>query len=528
MTLETRDATWSIETRDDGGRVMVARMVPYGEVSVGPRGPEVFDRGALRVPTDRVVPLTIDHGDGTLTRIGRLVASENRDDGAYGTFQISDTANGRDTHTLLRDGVVDAVSVGFIAEQEERRGEARALQSAELDHLAVVAKGQYQGAAPVAVRNKQEATIMADETTATDPAATDDAETRTAEPAEDLATAAQLAQTEDRVRSLQTLVEGLEAGKYAKVEDRATAGVLAHLIIGAQRGDKDADVELRALAKDTTTTAAGIVPDFYSNEVISVIDLARPFVADLATDPIGSHGMDHIYPKVTQKPAVGKQSAEHAEPASQQFTVGVETVTLDTFAGANDVAVQTIDRSTPAFLDAYYKELAGIYAQETEQEAEADVLGATGIGTSVLATTADLATTWSGLVAGAVNVAKGVKRMPDRLWASPDRWGQLADLVDADGRPVFPAFGQGPQNALGNIALGTQDGTVSNLVLRMCPNFATGTLLMGWSGGAATIESGKQQLRAIQVATVSWELGVYGYFATAVKYPAAFHSFTTS
>lgn len=526
MAVESRPATITLETRDDAAeRVVVARMVPYGETSDGPRGPEVFDRGAVQIP-DRVIPLNVDHGGGVLERVGRLTDFENRDDGAYGTFAISDTANGRDVHTLLRDGVADAVSVGFIAREETRRGETRAVQVAELDHLAVVGKGQYEGAAPVAVRNQQEAATMAEDTTATETEAPDKAETEE-RAAVETATIEALAATEDRVRSLETLVEGLKSG--ARIEERtdvATAGRIAHLIVRSQKGDQAADVELRALAQDSTTTAAGIVPDYYSRDIISIIDTARPFVADLASDPAGDYGMDIIYPKVTQKPLVGKQSAEAAEVSSQQMTVGTQTVTLDTFAGANAVSVQTIDRSNPSFLEAFYRELAGIYAQETEQEAEADVLGAAGIGTSVLGSSATLATTWAALVAAAVAVAKGVKRMPDRLWVSPDRWGQLADYVDADGRPVFPAFGQGPTNALGNIALGTQDGTVSNLLLRMVPNFAAGTMIMGYSGAAATLEVPNQQLRAIRVSTLEWELGVYGYFATVVKYPAGFYSFT--
>lgn len=528
------------ETRDDGAPGFTARLVPWGEVAhVAGVGQERFMPGSMRIP-DSVVPLSIDHGNGALELIGKLIGTENRTDGLYGHFDISATPEGLKTYTLLRDGVLSSVSAGFTGAKSTRDPQgARVIHSAELDHVAVVQKGAYPGARVVSVRSKEgrmaDQTDTANQATndeqADQPAAAAAVEVREAAPPADVVTRDQYQATEDRVRSLEALVETLQSGTQQS-KPRVSLGRAAELVILEQRNkltpaEHGELVELRALALDTTTTAAGLVPDFYSSEVISIVDTQRPFVSALDSDPIGASGMNLVYPEVVQKPTVAKQSAEHGEPSSTIFDIDPKTVGIDTFAGANDVAVQVIDRSTPSFLDAYYRELAGIYAQETEQEAETVVLGATGILTSVLADFgASASATISALTSAAVNIAKNVKRMPTHLWMSPDRWGQLAELADSTGRPLFVWGDNGPQNAIGQTNLASMAGQVAGLQLRMVPNFGTNTALLGWSGAAATAEEDPLRVQALQVNTLSWELGVYGYFATVVKHAKGFHSFT--
>lgn len=523
---------------EDEGMMMTARLVPFGEVGRARGGiSERFEPGALAVPEEGV-PLTVVHpgdsstpGGSVLERIGWLVSHEERADGHYGTFRISDTAAGRDTHALMRDRVARSVSVGFIPGESTQDPDGtvvrRASRPSQLDHVAVVPRGAYAGATPVAVR--QEGHMPDIDPNATPQVADADPATEDRDGAPAPVQTTQLdVVTEDRMRSLEALVAAIANGEHVTQERRMPSlGEAARWTILAARGDEDAALQLRALATDDTTSAAGLVPSYYSQEIISIVDAARPFVDAHPTDPIGDHGMDVVYPKVTQKPTVGKQASEGAEVASQEMQVGTQTVTLDTFAGANAVSIQLIERSSPAFVGAFYRELAGIYAQETEQEAEADVLAA-ATGTAVLADLgASASATQDAFILAAVTIAKAVKRMPSDLFLSPDRWGQLAELRDTTGRPLLLQEEGSGQNQVGQLSLRQAGGSILGLRVVMVPNFATATAIMAaTSVAAANLEQRPVQLQAMKVSTLEWELGVYGYYALAIKHAAGYYDFT--
>lgn len=523
--LETRDA-------DDGAMRVTARLVPFGETARISGGREERFTPETRIDTrGDSIPFVLGHREGQLPEpwqvVGQLTGVETRDDGVYGEIVLSDTQPGRETHTLLRDGALREVSIGFVPGEYRTDPDGVIVrESVTLDHVAVVHRGAYRNAAAVAVR-EQEQTVQDNDTTADEAVETRADEQQTLE----VHTDEDVARIEDRMRSLEALVAGIESGAATQQQRLPDLGVAMRAFILAKHGNdrqkqRDAEIELRALAKDTTTTSTGIVPDHYSQEIISIVDTNRPFVAGVDRDPIGEYGMNEVYPKVVTKPSVAKQSSEGAEVSSTQLDIDPVTVPLGTFAGANAVSIQLIERSNPAFVGAYYRELAGIYAQETEQELETLVVAET-TGTSVLADWSASATaSQDALIDAAVGIAKAVKRMPEKLWLAPDKWGELAKMRDTTGRPLLLTDGS-RENAVGKLSLRVANGSILELDAIMVPNFATATrVLMGWSGAAATLEQEAGQLRATRVSTLEVELGVYGYFGAAIKYPLGFHEFT--
>jgi len=119
-----RDYAADIEVRSDGtGRTVHGVLVPYNQVARvsdgGPSYEEMFAPGAFardilaRAGDFRGVKLLYQHNHRE--PIGRAV--ELRDDtaGVYGAFRIAATARGDEALELLRDGVIDAFSVGFRA-----------------------------------------------------------------------------------------------------------------------------------------------------------------------------------------------------------------------------------------------------------------------------------------------------------------------------------------------------------------------------------------------------------------------------
>lgn len=522
----------ALEPTDEGGARI--RVMPYG-VTIEHQGDRItYDPGALTVPD--FVPINLDHGDGALDRIGLLDRHQATAEALYGNLSISDTAIGRDVRTLLRDGVLTDVSAGvrIDASSTDRQGVVHL--TGTLDHIAIVTRGAFSG-------GPNGARVLAAYQEGTPPVP--ESETP---PIEQYA-------TRDDIDAMQRVLEGQIAAlavpspaapvsrpgnfrdlrEYFTIQRNALNGDAparermalytreAEAVMQATR----AGLSEYALADDTTTTAAGLVPDYLSSEVISLIDNFRPFVESIPSDPVGPYGMSVVYPKVVTKPDVGVQAAEKTEVESQAMDIDPFSVDLVTFAGASDVSLQLIERSQPSFLNLLFAELAGVYAGRTDAASIAAVVAAVDAMGGHEATVADLgasaAATWAAFAAAAAAIAADSKRPADTVWIAADRFGQLLELVDSDGRPLIVPDESGPSNAQGVGSFGTFRFRYGGLRVIVDPHAAAGTVLIGWARGASTVELRPQQLRALQVDLLGVNAGVWGLFATVVKYPQAFY-----
>jgi hypothetical protein len=236
--------------------------------------------------------------------------------------------------------------------------------------------------------------------------------------------------------------------------------------------------------------------------------------------------MSVVYPLVTQKPVVENQAAEGGEVGSQEFNIGTVSYDLLTYAGANRVSIQLVERSQPSFVEALFRELAGQYAIVTEQAAITAALAATTQVQVLADFSADAALTIAALAAANTQVIDGVRRPATHVWVGSTRWEEFLALVDSTGRPLVTWPGGDPSNAFGLSSLSVMTGSLSGLQLVLVPNMGAQVAIMGWAGGAANLEQNPVQLRSQQVSTLDWELGVYGLYQFAEKYPAGFVEFT--
>src|SRR6185503_3467085 len=85
------------------------------------------------------------------------------------------------------------------------------------------------------------------------------------------------------------------------------------------------------------------------------------------------------FPKITQRPEVGKQSTEKSEVASQKTVISSDTFNMQTFAGAGDLSIQLIKRSSPDFLNLWTQLLGEDYAIKTDDAALDALLGTTAV-----------------------------------------------------------------------------------------------------------------------------------------------------
>lgn len=143
------------------GRTLHIRAVPWEtEAQIGPTTWEVFARGAFAKQAAQVhrVPLTLGHprpGDSIAsTLIGRLASMVEGADGLDVQARMGTSSAANDALALVNDGVLDQVSVGFIAvgtakSQRPGGGQVVRREMARLDHLALVGEGAYGPAARV-------------------------------------------------------------------------------------------------------------------------------------------------------------------------------------------------------------------------------------------------------------------------------------------------------------------------------------------------------------------------------------------
>ena len=161
MTLEYRASSPDLEVRTDA-RTVVGIAVPFGEVAhvrnnSGGEYRERFVKGAFRKTIEqrgaKRVKFLAMH-DYQRLPLGRADVLREDENGLYAEFRVSKTTAGDEVLELIKDGALDALSVGF-APVSSRNGKDGALERSEvaLKEVSAVSSGAYPGATIVAVRS---------------------------------------------------------------------------------------------------------------------------------------------------------------------------------------------------------------------------------------------------------------------------------------------------------------------------------------------------------------------------------------
>ena len=278
----------------------------------------------------------------------------------------------------------------------------------------------------------------------------------------------------------------------------------------------------RALADVLTTDNEGVVPDAFTAEMIGIIDATRPFLGSTRRLPTPSAGTRLIVPVITQRPLVGKQATEKSEVASRKTIIETTDFTMETFAGAGDLSIQLIRRSSPEFLNLWLELLGEAYADVTEDAAVDALLGATGIN----AGTAPFEPLNGDVSFGEafINAQAVSKRLfPDTLWLSTEA---MADFIDAKGdgtnAPLYTGL------SLNVNAAGRLDGQISGLRPVHVPSLDNEAVdaIVGPSRGFAWAEDGTYTLQADVPAKAGRDVGLVGMVWFAPWYPEAFTTYS--
>ena len=146
---------------DSGAAVLEGVAVPWNVPARVGRFSESFKRGALNF--DRDILVNIQHDPR------RVVARNNAagglalwdsPEGLRTRINLPDTAEGRDTRTLVNTGVLGGLSIEFRANDERWAGNHRTVLQADLDSIGIVSRPAYAGATISEGRSVESATYL--------------------------------------------------------------------------------------------------------------------------------------------------------------------------------------------------------------------------------------------------------------------------------------------------------------------------------------------------------------------------------
>lgn len=275
----------------------------------------------------------------------------------------------------------------------------------------------------------------------------------------------------------------------------------------------------RAVANTLSSDVGGLIRPQYLDQIAQVIDKSRPIVDSARKVSLVSGKLS--YPSVTQRPIVGKQTAEKTEAPSQKMTVVFVDVIADTYVGAGDLSWQAINWSTPDALGLWFDLAAEQYALQTEAATGTVLAAATAMATPAVPATPTLADWMTAITAAAGVIYTASRRRPDTVWTDVTTGYSIMGLV-ANVAPVFfPA---------GNFSLSSGQGNVGGLRLVISGGLPAKTVVVGDSGSllAAETAGAPVELRAVEPAIGGMEVGIIGAFVSKITDAGGFRKLTVA
>jgi hypothetical protein len=290
--------------------------------------------------------------------------------------------------------------------------------------------------------------------------------------------------------------------------------------------------QTRAVADQKTTDTTGILPTPIIGQVVNLIDANRPFISSLGGTKglSGIPGATFTRPKITQHVGVGQQvpaggAGEKTQLTSQKMTVSPVSFAKNTYGGTVDISRQDIDWTSPSAWDILVRDLANVYAVQTETAASA-AFKAASTATPVVVATNDLKGWTLAIYTAAMHSYQAGFMMPDRIWCSLDVWAALGSLVDV-ARVVLP-----PDAAVGGDAMDSMDigastlasfrGDLLGVPRIVVPTFVAGTCIIGPSALFEVYEEVIGLLSVIEPSILGVQVAYGGYVAWGTLAATAF------
>ncbi len=552
ITVESEVTVRSLSKRE-----IDVRLAPFDTVIQTITGPEVIARGAFEgsIPS-KVLLMGLEHEvhlgvgqDGRVIPVrrptGKAISIDEREDGAYATFRVAKTVAGDEILALADDGVIGGVSIEmgrnarFRTEQRQGR-RTSVVEFADLRAASPTYQPAYVEAEVLAVRSQKEDAPVATEEKAAPAAGATAVQEPAEEPrlevqtrsADEGALLAQMAsafnkpmeQILDRLERMEERSRmGFEIPAAPAEKLKVSRGMWMETALKILSGERIPDTQYRVVQDFITADNAGIVPDAFVDELIGVIDPARPFMATTRRLETPESGMSIQVPKITQRPTVAEQMTEKALLSSQKSIITTVSFDVHTYGGVGDISLQLLKRASRSFQGLFLELLAEAYAIETEDAAVSALITAINDGGPEPAGALDPENLSLG--ASFVTSFNATRRPPDTIWLST---GAVGEFIDAKASGTnAPLYGdlRADFSAAGGIS-----GTISGLRAVHVPTLDDkgAYAIVGPSRGYAWAEDGTYTLQVEVPAKAGRDVALVGMVWHVPWYPAAFSLFNVA
>jgi HK97 family phage prohead protease/HK97 family phage major capsid protein len=490
--METRE----FEVRADlEERTITGLAVPYGQdANIGGAYMERFVPGAISDVTD--VKLFYGHEEP----IGKVLTGRDTDAGYEITAKVSDTARGNEVMTLMRDGVLNKFSVGFVPLESERDGSTVTRTKVSLKEVSVVPFPAFAGANITEVREDGGTP----------------AETSEPQPEQDNSMPENIEldvrAVQDEVAELRRVVEaGQTVATPAPLgaEFRSQGEFAKALVAG--------DIKAQEFARTASTSADAAVVAPWFGYINTLIANNRPTVSAFSRAALPATGLTVEYSKIDANTLdVDVQDPENEALAFGNLTFETVSTPVKTYGGYTSFSRQYVERSQVNTLDQVFQGLALAYAGASNG-ALVTALGALDYtGKTFDADGGTASSLAEGIANGAAYIFTNTGLRPEFILTGTDGYVKLAKVAAGDGRPVLLSDGNGFNN-IGTANIPGLSGSVFGLPIIVDPAIGAGVVYMANSNAVITMESAGAPVRLTDgdITTLTDSVSVYGYMAIA-------------
>ena len=515
IKLIAGDFTLDAAAGETPRRTISGTAVPYNVPATVSDGTQViFKPGSL--PVEGKAPRLFMYHDASQP-VGVVTERVDTEQGMLFSAKISATTLGNDALVMAQDGTIDQVSVGVnpVKFSYDDNG-TMVIEAADWMELSLVPIGAFGDMANIA---KVAASIH--------------------QPEEEVSNNQEVIQEQEQPMSevtapaVEATIPTAPIFAQAKKEFALpSAGeYMAAYHIG---GDTFANINkavadytaskktaLQAAAGDVLTTdTPGLLPVPVLGPLVQDLNFIRPVVEALGARayPDGGASKTFVRPTITTHTSVAAQANELAAASATTMVIASNSVSKTTLAGQVTLSIQDIDFTSPAAMQLILNDLMGEYMIASDNFAADALLAAANASGVWDGTVADLL---KSVYDSAVDISNGRNFTPTHMFVSPDVWGQMGQLADTTGRPVFPFIGAGltGQNALGGGNATSWNGNPLGLQLVVDSNFAAKTMIITrvgqGSGDAFEFYESIRGLMSVEVpATLGRTMSFHGYVST--------------
>lgn len=494
--------SFQIRASDSEKRTITGIAVPYdNEVQIYPGLCEKFAPGSI---DDEGAILRYGHREP----IGKITAATDTPAGRHIEGVISETERGREVATLVVDGVLTRMSIGFegIEHLSEDREDGTTLitwTKVKAREYSIVEFPAYPDATIESIRQRQEKEKpMTDTITRAD--------------LDQLADELRMA-NEDTTRKLSLIETGLATTRETHTPFQfRSLGEYAHALIG-KAGEAAKEMATRAFA-------GAVVGDSVERPAwLGVLEKrlqAKQEVTNLFTHTydLPAEGMSVEYGKRAEDSTV-KVDEQAAEGDTLAFgktgTYETANAPVKTYGGYSEMSFQAIERASVSLLDDLLYDQAFFYATQIETVTRNLFTSLVTVNENTPVFTLSATPTVDEWIEAALTLADAYDDTPyvmDGLAVSKDVFLQLARLPED--RKALKFSGE-PDDKQGTLTIATGSGNFLNLVVKRIPRW-TGAHASGYAKEAIRVKESPGaplRLQDSSVVDLSKTFAVYGYAA---------------